>query len=105
MHPDIHYTRVSLGLTHCICNAAASLGMLNPEFAYGRVGIGKREIAAFRMPEGGGIEIQFETILLCPLNPTFKMLYLNLVAIHEFALEIADFVQIKPVTTGETFCK
>ena len=39
MYPDIHDTRVALELTHCVGDAAATLGVLNPEVADALVGI------------------------------------------------------------------
>ena len=33
VYPDVHDTWVVLELTHSVCNAAATLGVLNPELA------------------------------------------------------------------------
>ena len=46
VHPDIHDGGVALCLTHRVGDAAAALGVLNPELADGGVGIREGEVAA-----------------------------------------------------------
>ena len=51
VYPDVHDTGVVLGLTHSVCNAAATLGVLNPEVADALVGVTQRQVTTLRVRE------------------------------------------------------
>src|SRR2546422_9294228 len=60
--------------------------MLDPKFADGFVGMGKREaICGVGMSEESGVEVQAQIISLRPVNPVLKVFGLELVSIHALA--------------------
>ena len=102
MDPDVHDAGVTLGLAHGVSDAAAALGVFDPEIPDGFVGIGQGQVSALGVGEGGGVEIQLEIVLLGPLHPAFEVLGATLVAVHELAAEVAvDFVEVHAVVAGK----
>ena len=102
VYPDVHDARVILGLAHGIGNPAAALGVLDPEFADGRVRVGQGEVSALGMAEGSGVEIQLHIVFPRPLDPALEMLHVHLVAVYILALEVAvNLVEVQAMVTGD----
>ena len=100
--PDVHDAGVALGLAHRVRDAAAALGVLDPEFADGGIGIGEGQVAALGMAEGGGVEVQLHVVLLGPLDPALEVIDGDLVAVHELAAEVAvDLVEVQAVVARD----
>ena len=102
MNPDVHDTGIALGLTHGIGNAAATLGVLDPEVADALVGVREGEIATLGVGERGGIEVELHVVGLGPVDPALEVRHFYLVAIDELAAEVAiDLMEIEAVVTGD----
>ena len=73
--------------------------MLNPEVADALIGIGQRQVAAFRVGEGCAVEVELRACFLTPINPALEILYGHFVAINHFTLEISvNLMEIQAVS-------
>jgi len=95
VHPDVHDAWVALRLAHRVGDAAAAFGVLNPEIADFRVGIGQAQIPALGVTKRGGVEVEVHLDRLGPVDPALEMFDAHLVAVDELPAEVAiDFVQV-----------
>ena len=102
VNPDVHDTGVALCLTHGIGDAAAALGVLNPEVADGLVGIGQRKVATLGVGEAGGVEVELQVVLLCPVNPSLEVGNFYLVAVYKLAAELSvNLVEVEAMVACE----
>ena len=87
---------------HGSADFTTSFGMFNPEIANPFVPMTQREaVIRFRMREARGIEIKLEPLLLRPINPTLKMCWSDLIAVHELPSKLTiHCMEIKTMTAG-----
>ena len=101
MDPDVQDAGIALAASHHVRNGPAALRVLDPEGTDLRIRIGQGEVAALRVGEGGGIEIQLHPLFGSPLHPALEMFGADLVTVDELAAELAvDLMQVEPVSAG-----
>ena len=102
VYPEVHDAGVVLRTAHSVGNVAATACVLNPEVAYALVGVGKAEVAALGVREGGAVEVELRVVLPAPLHPALEVLGGDFVAIHDLAAEVAvDFVEVQAMGAGD----
>ena len=74
--PNIRYARTSLSCAHHRADLAASDAVINPILSNPRIGMGQRKaIVCLCVCEVGRIEIQFDALVLRPIDPPLKVLW------------------------------
>ena len=77
--------------------------MLDPELADAFVTMREREaIGCFRVREAGGVEVEAESLRLCPRDPVLEVRYFDLVPVHALAAELTIHgVEVQAVLSGD----
>ena len=91
VHPKVEYTVVVELSAHFVGYGTATLCMLDPEVAYTLVGVTQCQRARERMRERGGVEVEFESVFLSPVNPSLEMSGFDFVAVYFLAVEFAVY--------------
>ena len=84
---------------HGRADLAAALDVLDPEFAYGPVGVAQSEaVGGLGMGEAGGVEVELELLFIGPVDPAAEVVGLDLRAVDRAAAELAvNGVQVQPM--------
>lgn len=84
--PDVHDAFLPQFFCQILRNANAGLSVFDPEGSRFGIGAGKRQGIAHGVREEGGVKIASQTSFLAEINPFFKMLGFDLIAVNPTAV-------------------